>query len=188
MQIGNTTRRWGAISQALHWLIVVLIVLQYVLAEAADDLPAGPAKLALLARHKSIGVTILALALLRLVWRSSNPTPLLPERMPRWERWLARATHTGLYVGLFAMPLTGWMMSSARNFPVSWFGLVQLPDLVSPSTATYERMHEAHESIFAVLLALALLHMAGALKHHFIDRDDVLLRMLPGTRTRSPSR
>lgn len=179
MALRNTTTRWGAGAQFLHWLIVVLIIVQFVIAEIADGLPLGPDKVATLARHKSVGITILALALLRLLWRAVNPTPVLPTGTRPWEHAVARGTHAMLYLLLFAMPLSGWMMSSARNFPVSWFGLVQLPDLVRPSKPTFELMHETHEVLFAVLVAVVILHVLAALKHHFVLKNDVLRRMLP---------
>lgn len=179
MQIRNSTARWGALAQLLHWTIVALIIVQYVIAEIADGLPLGPDKLGTLARHKSVGITIFALALLRLLWRAVNTTPPLPESLRPWERTAARLTHGALYALLFAMPLTGWMMSSARNFPVSWFGLVQLPDLVRPSKPAYDFLHETHETLFVLLVAVAALHALAALRHHFVLRDDVLRRMLP---------
>lgn len=183
MSIRNTTTRWGSIAQLLHWIIVALVITQVILAGIADDLPLGMQKLAVLARHKSVGITILALAVVRLAWRWANPSPQLPSTLKPYERVLARVTHAALYVLLIAMPLTGWMMSSARNFPVSWFNLVQLPDFVPRSEALYETMHETHEALALVLGLVVLLHVLGALKHHFIYKDDVLRRMLPFTKT-----
>jgi cytochrome b561 len=185
MPIRNTTTQWGAVSQTLHWLIVALVITQFVLANLELDLPLGVHKLALLAKHKSVGITILMLAALRLIWRWRNPTPLLPTTLKPYERALARFTHAALYVLLFAMPLTGWMMSSARNFPVSWFNLFQLPDLVAPNRPLYGFLHETHETLSWMLVAVASLHVLGALKHHFVLKDDVLRRMLPFTRTPS---
>ena len=185
MQLRNTNTAWGAVSQTLHWLIVALIVLQYVLAENAEELPLGMAKLATLARHKSVGMTILGLAVLRLLWRLGNRTPALPQGMRAWERILARASHAGLYLCIFALPLTGWLMSSAKNYPVSWFGWFQFPDLVAPDTGLFEAMRSAHGIIFNCLSGLAILHVLGAAKHHLLNRDDVLTRMLPfGRRSR----
>jgi cytochrome b561 len=185
MALRNTLARWGAVSQAFHWLIVALVATQVVLALVADDLPNGMQKLVLLARHKSVGITILLLAVLRLAWRAANPVPELPPTLKPYERALARFTHFALYAVLFAMPLTGWMMSSARGFPVSWFGLVQLPDLVPRDRALYDVFHDTHEALARVLGAVVLLHIAGALKHHFVLRDDVLRRMLPFNRPAS---
>jgi cytochrome b561 len=178
MQIKNSEDRYGAVTQVLHWAIVALIIVQYVLAQRADALR-GLAKVAPLAQHKSFGMTILFLVLLRLIWRWLNPVPKTPSTMPRWQRIASHASHYGLYALLFAAPLLGWMMSSARNFPVSWFGLFTLPDLVAPNRPLYDFLHEAHEVCAKMIFALALVHAAAALKHHFIDKDNVLRRMLP---------
>ena len=177
MTFRNTTRAWGSLSKSLHWIIVLLILGQPLIAMYADSL-SGPAKIAPLALHKSLGITILALAIVRLVWRWLNPVPST-DGLAKWERVLARLSHVALYALIFAMPLTGWMMSSARNFPVSWFNFVQLPDLVAPNRGTYDLMHDLHGALFAALVGVALLHVAGALKHNFIDKNDVLKRMLP---------
>jgi cytochrome b561/polyisoprenoid-binding protein YceI len=179
MSIRNTPERWGSLSQLLHWLIVALIALQATLGLIGLMLPLGVEKLAVLARHKSIGITILALAALRLVWRWLNPTPRLPSNLKPHERFLARFTHAALYAILFAMPLTGWIMSSARGFPVSWFNLFQLPDLVSKSAALYHAMVMTHALLAGALGVTVALHIAGALKHHFVLKDDTLRRMLP---------
>ncbi|HET7809350.1 MAG TPA: cytochrome b [Steroidobacteraceae bacterium] len=183
MTFRNTTRSWGFLSKALHWLIVLLILNQWIIAERAHSLPKGPALIQALWWHKSFGITILMLAVIRLAWRLMNPVPDLRAETRPWERVLARVSHVLLYALIFAMPLSGWMMSSARNFPVSWFGWVQLPDLVGADPRLYERLNDLHELLFKVLVAVAALHAAGALKHHFIDRNDVLRRMLPFGRT-----
>jgi len=178
MPFRNTTHAWGSLSKAFHWLIVLLIINQWVIAERAEELK-GLAKLDALAWHKSFGMTVLMLAVLRLAWRLMNPTPELATETKPWERLLAKISHVLLYALIFAMPLTGWMMSSAKNYPVSWFKLFQFPDLVAPAEQTFHRMHDLHHLLFNVLVGVALLHVAGALKHHFIDRNDVLKRMLP---------
>mgnify|MGYP001221677242 FL=1 len=182
MPIRNTLERWGSVAKFFHWAIVVLVVTQFVLAFIAEDLPLGMQKLAVLARHKSVGITILALATLRLLWRAANRNPQLPAAMAGWERLGARAAHALLYALLFAVPLAGWIMSSAKNFPVSWFGLFQLPDLVAPSEATFDIAKEAHEVLAFTLGGVATLHLLAALKHHFVNRDTVLRRMLPFAR------
>jgi cytochrome b561 len=179
MTFRNTTRSWGLLSKALHWIVVVLIITQWFIADRAGDLPNGLAKLQALAWHKSFGMTILMLAVVRLVWRLVNPVPDLTAETKPWERVLAKISHVLLYALIFAMPLTGWLMSSAKNFPVSWFKLFQFPDLVAPSEELFQRMNGLHHLLFKVLVGVALLHVAGALKHHFIDRNDVLKRMLP---------
>jgi cytochrome b561 len=179
MYLRNTTSRWGAVAQLLHWTIVVLVITQFVLATIAEDLPLGMRKLGVLARHKSVGITIFMLAVVRLLWRWSNPTPTLPSTLKPYEQQLARITHAALYALLLAMPITGWIMSSARNFPVSWFGVFQLPDLVAPDKTLFEDMLKTHATLAWVLGVVATLHMLAALKHHFVLKDDVLRRMLP---------
>jgi cytochrome b561 len=181
MQLRNTTARWGSVAQFLHWLIVALIITQVLLALSAERLH-GIAKLAMLARHKSVGITILMLAVVRLVWRLVNPTPPLPTTLKPYERLLANFTHAALYLLIFAMPITGWIMTSARGFPASWFNLFQLPDLVAKNRALYETMQETHEALAWTLGAVASLHLLAALKHHFVLKDTVLRRMLPFTK------
>lgn len=178
MPARNTAVRYGFVAQGLHWTIAGLVVVQVVLGKIAEELPLGLDKLALLARHKSVGITILALAVIRLVWRLiDHPPP--PPPMPRWQLVAARLNHAAFYLLLLAMPLSGWLMSSASNFPVSWFGLVQLPDFVAADPELKDLLEDLHETLAQVLVALALLHVAAALKHQFIDRDGLLLRMLP---------
>jgi cytochrome b561/polyisoprenoid-binding protein YceI len=179
MILRNTPRSWGAVSQLLHWLIVALIAIQATLGLLGLLLPIGVEKLAVLARHKSVGLTILGLATLRLLWRWLNPIPLLPRDLKPLERCLAHGTHAALYLLLFAMPLTGWIMSSARGFSVSWFGLCQLPDLAPKSEPLYQAMIRTHAVLAACLAVIVALHVAAALKHHFLLKDDTLRRMLP---------
>ncbi len=175
----NSKHAWGAVSQWLHWLIVVLLVMQYSLGWLAASLPPGLDKLVLLSRHKSLGILILALAAMRLGWRALNPTPAMPAGMTVSVRRLAHVTHALMYAGLLALPLSGWIMSSARNFPVAFFNLFQLPDLVSPGESVYLVSRTIHVGLTWLLLASVALHILAALKHHFLDRDDVLRRMLP---------
>ena len=171
--------RYTAIAQAFHWLIAALVVTQFVLANMADDLPIGLHKLALLARHKSFGMTVLMLAILRLLWRLKNPPPALPPGMRPWERFLARTTHAVFYTLLFGMPITGWMMSSAKNYSVSWFGVFTWPNLIGKNESAFEALRTTHGILAGVLFYTAILHILAALKHHFWDKDDVLTRMLP---------
>jgi cytochrome b561 len=174
--------RYGALAQLFHWTIAALIVTQFTLAWTADDLPLGTRKLGLLAWHKSFGMTILMLAILRLVWRLRTPPPALPSGMSRFERIAARTTHIAFYVLLFAMPLAGWMMSSAKNYAVSWFGLFTWPNLIGKNEAAFDFLRATHDTMSDVLFAIAVLHILAALKHHFWNRDDVLKRMLPFTK------
>lgn len=179
MPVRNSSVRYGSVAQVLHWGIVFLLIVQVTLGKVAHELPVGLERLVMMARHKSFGITILGLALLRLAWRwIDRPPP--PPPMPRWQEIVARLNHWALYGLLFALPLSGWLMSSASNRPVSWFGLAQLPDFIAPDPGLKELLEEVHETLVNVLYVLAALHVAAALKHQFIDRDGLLLRMLPG--------
>lgn len=181
MQIANTPRRWGAPSQLLHWLVVWLIVGQFVLADEAEELPLGLAKLAVLATHKSVGISIWVLAMVRLLWRLKSPGPQLPASMSRLQRALAHGSHHAMYALLFLTPLVGWAMSSAKNYTVSWFNLIELPNLVAPNEPLFMVLRETHEWLASSLGVLASIHASAALWHHFVKRDDVLKRMLPFT-------
>ena len=184
MPVRNTTSRWGWVAQLLHWTIVVLIIVQFWLGYATRWAPTDFKKLPTVVPHKSWGITILALAVIRLAWRLFNPTPLLPSNLKPWERAAAHFTHYGLYILLFAMPLTGWIASSARGFSVSWAGLVQLPNFVaSGNRPLYDSLMTFHYWLSWTLVTIALLHVAAAFKHHFVLKDDVLRRMLPFTKT-----
>lgn len=178
MHLKNTLTRYGAVAQLFHWAIVALIITQFVLALRAKGL-SPVAKIGILATHKSIGITILGLALLRLAWRLFNPVPPLPPGAPRWQERAAHVSHFLLYALLFITPLLGWFMSSARAFSVSWFGLVTLPDFIEPNKAAFETLRDVHKFMAYSLATIAIVHAAAALKHHFVDRNDVLRRMLP---------
>jgi cytochrome b561 len=177
--------RYGITAQALHWIVAGLIVTQYVLARTAAHLPLGARKLALLAEHKSFGMTVFMLAVIRLAWRLENPPPPLPTDMRRVERFLAHATHVSFYVLLFAMPLSGWLMSSAKNYSVSWFGAFSWPNLINPNEAAFNFFKALHHSLSNILFAIASLHVLAAFKHHFWHKDDVLVRMFPVWKARN---
>ncbi len=183
MPNAGSQTRYTAVAQTFHWIIAALIITQFTLAWMADDLPLGLRKLALLARHKSFGMTVLVLAVLRLLWRLFNRPPALPAGMSAAEVLLARATHIAFYVLLFAMPLTGWLMSSAKNYSVSWFSLFTWPNLIAPNEHWFDVLKSTHFVLSYVLFAVAVLHILAALKHHFWNKDDVLLRMLPFTKS-----
>lgn len=176
----NSPERWGAFAQLLHWTIAVLIIGLALVGLTMDDLPNSPTKVKVYALHKSIGLTVLALVTPRLLWRLVDRRPPLPPGMPAWERILASLTHGLLYVAMFVMPLSGWLYNSASNFPLKWFNLFAVPALSGPDRELKHLAHEIHENTFYVIAVLFALHLAGALKHHFIDRDPTLARMTPG--------
>jgi cytochrome b561 len=183
----TTLRRYGATAQALHWIVAGLIVAQYVLARTAAHLPLSARKLALLAEHKSVGMTVLILAVIRLAWKLKNSPPPLPTDTHPVERFLARVAHVSLYVLLFAMPLSGWLMSSAKNYSVSWFGAFTWPNLIAPNEAAFDFFKTLHHFLSNLLFAIASLHILAALKHHFWNKDAVLIRMLPGFQSQDRS-
>jgi cytochrome b561 len=183
----NRPTRYSVVAQGFHWLIAALIVVQFTLAWSANYLPIGARKLERLAQHKSFGMTILMLAVLRLLWRLFHRPPALPPGMTEIERTLARATHVLFYVLLFVMPLTGWMMSSAKNYSVSWFNQFTWPNLIGPDEQAFNLLKSTHHMLSWLLFAVALLHILAALKHHFWNKDDVLKRMLPFTKTEKQS-
>jgi cytochrome b561 len=185
---GTPVARYTPTAQVLHWLIALLIVAQFVLARMAAPLPLGAHKLALLAEHKSFGMTVLMLALIRLAWRLKNLPPSLPAKMHRIERFLARFTHVSFYVLLIAMPLSGWLMSSAKSYSVSWFGAFTWPNLIGPNETAFSFFKTLHHFLGNVLFAIAALHILAALKHHFWNKDDVLVRMLPDLRSENKFR
>jgi len=180
MPLRNTERRWGGVAQLFHWVMALGIFGMMALGWIMVSLPTGPTQFQLYALHKSIGITLLTLALLRLLWRLANPAPPLPPAMAPWERRLARLTHVILYGLILVMPLSGYVINSAANFPLNVFGLFQVPNLTPESERLQEVASWTHLTVFWVLAALLVMHIGGALRHHFLKRDDVLRRMLPG--------
>jgi cytochrome b561 len=173
-----TPARYSGPAIALHWLIAAAIFATFPLGLYMADLPLSPRKLQLVSFHKWIGVTVLALMCLRLGWRLTHRPPPLPP-VPAWQRRAARAAHWALYALLLGIPLTGWLYSSAAGVPTVYLGLWQLPDLVGKDKALAEALRLVHKSLNFALLALVVVHVAAAVKHHFADRDGLLGRMLP---------
>jgi cytochrome b561/polyisoprenoid-binding protein YceI len=168
-------------AKILHWTIAAAIVLQFVLAKLADlagDSDLAIRELALLANHKSVGITILTLALFRLVWRTKNPPPALPAAMPTWQVRASHFSHWALYGLIIVIPITGWLMSSASAYSVSWFNLFQLPDFVAPDPELKKTLKDIHETLAKILAVIALVHIGAALKHAMFDKDGVLSRMV----------
>lgn len=181
----NSPSRFGWVAIALHWLIAaligVMIVLGLVMTGGFDD--DIMTKIALFQWHKSTGIAVLALVVVRLAWRLANPVPALPGTLKAYERGLAHATHLALYLLMLAIPVSGWLIASASTLPTEVFGLFALPRLITPDRGVEELVGEVHETLAWVMLGVLALHVAAALKHHFILKDDVLVRMLPGGRT-----
>ncbi len=180
MPIRNTSERWGAGAQLLHWLMALGILAAMALGWVMVSLPMGALKFQLYSVHKSLGMTLLALFLLRLVWRWVNVAPPMPASIARHERFLAKSTHRLLYALMLLMPLSGYVINSAANFPLNVFGLIQVPNLTPQSEALEALASNLHLGFFWGFAGLLVLHIAGALRHHFVLRDNTLRRMLPG--------
>lgn len=181
-----TPVRYTATAITLHWLTAVLIAGSVCVGFYMVDLTLSPQKLKLYSWHKWVGITIFLLAAARLIWRARHPAPPMPPASPGWQRFAAAVSHWLLYVLLICIPISGWLMSSAFGVKVVYLGIVPLPDLVEKNKALAELLKELHETLVFVLLALVAVHMVAAIKHHFVDRDEVLHRMLPLVKPREP--
>lgn len=179
MAMRSDKKAFGAVTKSIHWLMAALVITVFSIGWYMDFLPLGMEKLEWMSRHKSLGITVLVLVVLRVVWRISEPSPDALGAL-KIEKWAAKAGHLGLYLLMFAMPLTGWTMSSAANFPVSVFGLFTLPDLVSPDAELFETLRTVHWGLSWTIAGLVGVHALAAFKHHFRDGDATLRRMLPG--------
>jgi cytochrome b561 len=164
---------------ALHWLIALIILLTFPVGLYMTDLPLSPDKLRIYSYHKWAGVTVFLLAVVRVLWRATHPAPPMTAAMPAWQRGAAHGIHHLLYLLIFAVPLSGWLMSSALGFQTVYFGVLPLPDLLAKDKALGEALKLVHESLNWLMAGLVVVHAAAALKHHFADRDDTLIRMLP---------
>jgi cytochrome b561 len=169
--------KYSKVAIVLHWLMALLIFAAWTIAIAIGDMPLSPTRIAGLSWHKWIGTTVLFLVLLRILWRATHPAPALNMRMPAWQEKLMHVTHIALYLLMLAVPIVGWLMSSAKGYTVNYFGLFELPDLVNQDKALGHTLKEAHEFLANSLMALVGLHILAALKHQFIDKDGLLSRM-----------
>lgn len=181
LPIRNSPSQWGWVSITLHWVTVLLIIGLAIVGSQMDDLPTSLMKVKVYALHKSVGLTVLALAAVRVLWRLVAGAPALPP-MPRWQKLAAHASHVALYALLLAMPLSGWLLHSASSksgYALKWFGLFKVPAITTYDLAVKEFAHELHEGLFKAILVVAAIHIAAAFKHHFLERDQTLHRMLP---------
>lgn len=172
-------QRYSTSSIVLHWLIAILIVAAFAMGWYMTDLRISPTKLKLYSWHKWLGVTIFGLVAFRLLFRFLKGVPSYPDTMQTWEKQVANVMHAALYGLMVAVPLSGYLYTYAAGFPVVYLGLVELPPLMSPNPEWKEFLKESHELLTTAMLVLVGLHLAAALKHHFINKDGVLQRMLP---------
>jgi cytochrome b561 len=164
---------------ALHWLMAALILGTFGVGLYMADLPLSPTKLQIYSWHKWAGVTAFILVLVRLAWRATHRPPPLPASVPGWQRFAAHAGHVLLYLLMIAIPLSGWLMSSAKGFQTVYFGVLPIPDLLAKNKELGDTLKDVHEALNFLMIAIVAGHAAAAFKHHFIDRDDILTRMSP---------
>lgn len=175
----HAANRYTRTAIGLHWLVAVALIGTFGLGLYMHELPFSPDKLKLYAWHKWAGVSIFLLVLVRIVWRLGHRPPAPPANMPGWQRKAAEGVHLLLYLLMLAVPLSGWLMSSAKGVPTVWFGVLPLPDLLGKDKQLGELLETVHKTLNFSMAALVLGHAGEALKHHWVDRDDVLARMLP---------
>jgi len=188
--IRDLPNRYGAVAMTLHWLIAAAIIVNLVIILLADDV-SRPEKIQILWWHKSIGLSVLLLSIVRVVWRWLNPVPPPPPGLPAYQRIAGTALHHLFYFLILAIPLAGWLMVSTNAQPIPYFGLFNWPAFPGLSGMAHENAHAYHEAFETVhvvlgwsLVGLIPLHIAAGLYHHFALKDNVLLRMLPGTKLR----
>lgn len=173
------TPRYTSTAISLHWLMAAGLIGTFTLGVYMHELPFSPGKLQLYSWHKWAGVTLFLLALVRLAWRAGHPPPALPADMPALLRRAAGLLHGALYLLMLAIPLSGWLMSSAKGVSTVWLGVLPLPDLVGKDKDLGDRLADLHETLNLTLLTLVVAHVVAALKHRLVDRDDIMARMLP---------
>lgn len=179
MQLGNTEDRWGVVQQTLHWLIVLAVISQLTLGFTFTSLPENdPLRGTLFGAHAALGLIILVIMLVRLVWRLAHPVPRLPDTLRRWEKRLARVNHGLLYLLLIGMPLGGYLLVNAHGHPVSFFG-IELPVLMPANESLEEIIELLHVTGAFFIIGLVILHVAAALRHEWILKDNTLRRMTP---------
>jgi cytochrome b561 len=178
MSLRSNDRQWGSVAKFFHWVIALAILGNGTFGLLMDLAHSPMQKINWLALHKSIGLTVLALVLLRVVWRWRDGRPR-EESAPRWQQWAARGVHGALYVLIVALPLSGWWFNSVTGKPLQWFKQFNLPALAAKNDDLRHFAHGVHEYLFWFLLLVLVAHVGAALKHHVFDNDNVLRRMLP---------
>jgi cytochrome b561 len=186
MSLRSDDRQWGAVAKFFHWITALGILGNGVWGLLMNGMKPSMSKISVFALHKSIGLTVLALFLLRLLWRAIDRRPP-DEPGPRWQHLAAHATHGVLYLLIAAIPLSGWWFNSLHGYPLQWFKLFSVPALAGKNDSLAQLALAVHEYLFWLLVVVLVAHVGAALKHHALDRDNVLRRMLPFGRPRNHS-
>lgn len=175
----NTNQKWGWVSISLHWLTAILILGLAVIGLYMTELPTSPSKIQIYALHKSFGITVLVLTILRLIWRLFSKAPVDIGNSPQYQVISAKLVHLALYATLFMMPISGWLYNSASGYPLRWFNFITLPKLFTGFNPDIKHFAlEAHETLFYILAGLLFIHAGAALWHHYVLRDTILKRIL----------
>ncbi|MCH9769696.1 MAG: cytochrome b [Gammaproteobacteria bacterium] len=179
MALSNTHDSYGSLAKWFHWLVAIGIIMMLILGACLGFIP-KPTRFVFINIHKSLGLTILVLMVLRLLWRWVNPTPRLPSNIPAWQRFGAHLTHGLLYLTVILIPLSGLAMSTAGGYTTKfwWWFTVKMP-WVPKDKSLGHLFENIHYYLAWVVTALLIIHILAAIKHHLIDRDNVLKRMLP---------
>lgn len=170
--------KYGRPAIALHWLMALLIIGLWISGTVIDELPKGPFRVTAISWHKWVGVTTMFLWVLRLAWRSTHPAPPLEKPMAPWLMTIMKLTHWAMYALMITVPVLGWLTSSAKGYTVNYFGWFELPDLVSPDKSLGHLLKDLHETSAHAMMLLIGLHVAAAIKHQVIDKDNLMKRML----------
>jgi len=179
MPIKNTPEHYGTITKTFHWLISVMVLTMLAVGTTMVNMDDSSFKFTLYRYHKSFGILVLGLMTLRFLWRTQNVAPNLPNTMPRWQQIAARVSHYCLYLVLLVMPVSGLIMSAAGGYPSKFFGLFTFPVPIGEDKALSHLAGTTHLVVAYTIGALLLMHIGAALKHHLIDKDNILKRMLP---------
>jgi cytochrome b561 len=170
--------RYTTIAIFLHWLMAILLIALFVVGIYMSDLPLSPAKLQIYAWHKWAGVTVFLLVLIRLAWRFTHRPPALPSKTSTIMRYAAYAGHSLLYLLMIAAPISGWLMSSTKGFQTVYFGILPIPDLLSKNKSLGDILQNVHQNLNFLFIGIVIVHVGAALKHRWLDKDNVLSRIL----------
>lgn len=175
----STPTHYDSVAKGFHWLTALLIIVLWAVGLGMEELPKGDLRSQIIGMHKAFGVVVLALTVLRLAWRATHAAPALPDSMPGWEQLAAKLGHLALYGLMLAFPVSGILMSQSGGRDVNVFGLI-LPNLLEKNEEMKHLFGETHEALAWILAAVLAVHVAAAIRHHVMLKDDVLRRMLPG--------